>query len=203
VGCSLADAGLGDRGGTVPLTDPTRVGSTNKPRRSAFEYMQTSANHVDSQSRMSVRCGLDRLMQQSRPGRHRRAATSNPDRRIARRGDSAMTRSDTPAGTQRDGPDQDRPTGHRATASRTPAATVDHPAAHAERIDVDAFRAELRAGRDQWQRRWDQWQRHRDRWQRRAASRGLRMLIGCGLAGSVRFTVSDFGLTRSGSPNKR
>jgi hypothetical protein len=52
--------------GTVALTDPAPVGSTYQPRRSAFEDLQTSANHVGSQPWMSVGCRPDRLMQQSR-----------------------------------------------------------------------------------------------------------------------------------------
>src|SRR5262249_21213945 len=51
--------------GTVALSDPIQVGSDNKPRRSAFEYMQTSANQVGSEAWMSAPCTPDRLMQQS------------------------------------------------------------------------------------------------------------------------------------------
>jgi hypothetical protein len=56
---------LGRSAGTVALTDPSRVGSSNQPRTSVFECLQTSANHIGSAAWMSALRTPDRLMQQS------------------------------------------------------------------------------------------------------------------------------------------
>jgi hypothetical protein len=57
--------GVADRVRTVALSDPSRVGSGNKPSTMPFEYVQITANHGRSRGLDVGTLYPDRLMQQS------------------------------------------------------------------------------------------------------------------------------------------